>query len=490
MFFGNLEAIVLAAGKSNRFKTDTNKLLEKICGKEMILFSTKLLENMGIKTTLVVGNQKELIKKVVKEHHKNKINFIQQKEQLGTGHAVACTKSNWEKSHILILNGDMPLITKETIENLFAEQIKHEHAFGFVTAHYENPNNAYGRVVSDKNGLKIVEARDFKKEKCDYQGIINAGIYIVRKDFLEKCIEKIEKSSTTNEFYITSLAEIASKENVGITTVNEAFEKVIGVNTLGELLSAEKIKRSELIQHWMNHGVRFCDTQNTYVDVDTQIGAGTAIGHGVHLIGKTNIGKNCKVRQFSTIENSILEDSVEILPNCLVRDSHICQETQIGPFAHIHSQTKIEKDSIIGNFIEIKQSKIGKYTHAKHHAYLGNSTIGSRVNIGAGTVICNHDGIAKHQTTIEDNAYIGSNSTLVAPVKIEQNAFTAAGSTITENVPKNCLAIGRSKQTNKEDYVQKLLEKLKLRSLKINANNKKESTYICATKENENKQCI
>jgi len=483
MPFENMEAIVLAAGKSTRFKTERNKLLEKICGQEIILFSTKLLEQMDIKTTIVIGYQKELIKETVKSPHQNRIDFVEQTEQLGTGHAVACAKNKCEKEHILILNGDVPLITKEIIEKLYNKHVESDSVISFVTSHYTGPDHTYGRVIFDNNGIKIVEAKDFKQNMNDLHCCINAGIYLVKKAFLEEYICKIEKSSVTNEFYLTSIIETASKSHLNVETIKAPLDKIRGVNTFEELWAAEQIKRSELIKHWMRNGVRFNVAQNIHIDIDVEIGSGTEIECGVHLIGKTTIGKNCKIRKFSSIENTILEDNVEIFPNCVIRDSRIKKESQVGPFAHIHTQTNIEKETIIGNFVEIKQSTIGKYTHAKHHAYLGNATIGSRVNIGAGTITCNHDGITKHQTTIKNNAYIGSNNTLVAPVTIEQNAFTAAGSTITENIPKNCLAIGRSRQINKEDYVQTLFEKLKQKSLKLNG--KKTAPYIPATKENE-----
>jgi len=485
MSFENIEAVVLAAGKSKRFKTGKSKLVEKICGKEIILFSTKLLEQMKIDTTLVVGHQKEVIQQLVKKHHK-KINFVEQKEQLGTGHAIAITKDILKKENILILNGDVPLVTEEIIEDLYKKHTSSDATISFVVSHCESPDHSYGRVIKNKQGIKIVEAKDFDPKIHEDHCCINAGIYIAKTQFLKDCIDTIEKNKS-NEFYLTDLVEIASKTNLNVETAQASLNLVRGVNTLEELWAAEQIKRSELIKYWMSHGVRFNVAQAIHIDIDIQIGNGTQIGCAVHLLGKTKIGKNCIIKKFTTIENSTLEDNVEIHPNCVIRDSYISKDAQIGPFANIHSQTKIEQGVNIGNFVEIKTSKIGKFTFARHHSYLGNATLGSRVNIGAGTITCNYDGITKHETTIKDNAYIGSNNTLVAPLTIEKNAFTAAGSTITEDVPTNCLAIGRSQQINKENYVEKLYEKLKTRSLEINNDKKKTANLMNIKKENTSK---
>ena len=244
MFFENAQAIVLAAGKSTRFKSKTSKLLKKIDGQEIILFSTKLLEKMKMDTTLVVGHKKELIQKIVKKQHGNKISFVEQKEQLGTGHAVACTQYAWEKDHILILNGDVPLITEKIIENLFEKHQKFDSAISFVVSHYPSSDHAYGRVIKNKNGIKIVEAKDFNPKIQKDPFLINAGIYLTKTEFLKNCINKIEKSSS-NEFYLTDLVEIASNENLHVETTQAPFDLVRGINTLEEFYITEKIKKTE-----------------------------------------------------------------------------------------------------------------------------------------------------------------------------------------------------------------------------------------------------
>jgi len=466
-----LQAVVLAAGKSSRFKTGNTKLVEKICGKEMILFPTNLLWQMGIESIFVVGYQKEIIEKIVSENKKSSdytVNFVHQKEQLGTGHAVACTKDLWDKDHILILNGDVPLVTNETIESLYKRHIESNAAISFVVSHYIGTDHAYGRVIQDEKSIRIVEAKDFNETVYDSKCCINAGIYIAKTKFLQDCINNITTQNAAQEFYLTSLVEMAYEKKLKVVTSYAPFDQIRGVNNFEELWAVEQIKRSELIKHWMHNGVRFDLAQKIHLDVDVQIDTGSTIGSGVHLLGNTKIGKNCHVRKFSTIENSTLEQDVEILPNTIIRDSYICKNAKIGPFAHVRNNSTIEQNAVIGNFVEVKKTTVGKNSSAKHLSYLGDTVIGKQVNIGAGVIICNYDGFKKHPTIIKDNAYIGSNNTIIAPVNIGKNTFTAAGSTITQDIPDNSFAIARAKQINKENYVKKLLDKLQARSKQIN----------------------
>jgi len=488
MLSNKLQAIVLAAGKSSRFNTGNTKLAEPLCGRPMILYPAKMLEELCIDSTFVVGYQKEKIEDIIKNNCSNPVHFIHQEKQLGTGHAVACTQHLWNKEHVVILNGDVPLVTPDIIENLYNEHVKANAAISLVVSHYTGTDHAYGRVIQDQDGIKIVEAKDFKEEVYDTKCCINAGIYIAKTEFLKNCIDKINTKNAAKEFYLTSLVEIACKKDLDIVTFYAPYDKIRGINTFEELWAAEQIKRSQLIRYWMKQGVRFQVAQNIHIDVDIEIGAGTTIGGGVHILSGSKIGKHCTIRKFSTIDNSVLKDNVEIFPNTIVRDSQIGKNAKIGPFAHIHSQSKIEEGVEIGNFVEVKQSTIGKQSFAKHLAYLGNAEIGSHVNIGAGTITCNYDGIHKHQTIIKNNAFIGSNNTLVAPLSIGQNSFTAAGSTITEDVPENSLAIGRAKQSNKENYVQKLLEKLQGRSQAITVNKSQESCETLPLKKEKKEQ--
>lgn len=454
----HIQAIVLAGGRSSRLKTGKNKLTERICGQEIILYATTLLERLQIKTNVLVGFEKETIEKIVSQKHGTSISFIEQKEQNGTGHAVQCTKDAWTKDHILVLNGDMPLITDTTISNLIEKHCTSNAAVTFVTAHNNDPATSYGRVIEKDGSIEIIEAKDFDGDAYE-QCCINAGVYIFKTTFLRKAIDQLQPSKATKEWYITDLVGLASEQKLTIKTVHVPFDEVRGVNTMRELWTAEQIKRSELINYWMERGVRFHAAQSTHLDIDITIGAGSYIGCGVHLMKGSSIGKQCHIECFSTIQSSKIADHVTIYSNSIISDSRIEPYCKIGPFAHIETSSEIGEHCVIGNFVQIKRSKLGSNNKAKHHAYLGDAIIGNNNNIGAGTITCNYDGTTKHTTIIQNNCFIGSNNTIVPPVTIESNSYTAAGSTITQDVPSKALAIGRSRQINKEEYVQRLKEK-------------------------------
>lgn len=459
--YKNFQAIVLAAGKSSRFNSKQSKLIEKICGQEMILYITKLLKKIEIKTTLVIGHQKEIIETLITKHHGDKVNFAYQEEQKGTGHAVLCSQEFWNKDHILILNGDVPLITENIIDSLFKNHLQNNAVISFVIAHNIDPQmKSYGRVVQEGNSIKIIEAKDEKEErKEDFS--INAGIYLINKEFLEIGINQLQKSSVTGELYITDLIEIANQQKQKIETLSVNFDLIRGINTLQELWAVEQIKRSELIKYWMDQGIRFSTAQNNHIDLNVVIGNGTCIGSGVQIYKDTKIGNNCSIEAFSIIKDSIIEDNVTIKSHTVIENSEIKNECTIGSFTHIHSDSTVNSNSTISNFVEIKKSDIGSQVKIKHLTYIGDSEIGNNVNIGAGTITCNFNGFKKEKSIIKDNVFIGSNNSLVAPVTIGKGAFTAAGSVITLDVPENALAIARTQQINKEDYVNIIRQKNK-----------------------------
>jgi bifunctional UDP-N-acetylglucosamine pyrophosphorylase / glucosamine-1-phosphate N-acetyltransferase len=452
----NIQAIILAAGKSTRFNTGRTKLAEPICGQAMILFPTKLLEQLHIPTIVVVGYQQEIVRNIIVTEHGDTVEFVVQEEQKGTGHALEQTKDWWTHDHILVLNGDVPLVTAETITSLYEEHIKNGSAISFVTSCNPDPTGkAYGKVVKTGEQIEIVEAKDFTGNPHDHC-CVNAGIYLINKDFLQSYIATLNTNNASKEFYITDLVKIASQNHRGVSTTVAPFDTIRGINTVQELWAAEQIKRSELVKYWMDNGVRFSLAHQVHLDLHVTIGQGSQIGGGVHLRGNTSIGKNCTIAEFSSLESTTIEDNVTIHPHCLIKNTLIQSGAEVGPFAHLRSNVTIGHNSIIGNFVEVKNSTIGADTKAKHLTYIGDAIVGSRVNIGAGTITCNYNGLNKHKTIIKDDAFIGSNNALVAPVTIGNNAFTAAGSTITVDVPDNALAIARAHQTNKYEYAKKL----------------------------------
>lgn len=458
MLKNSLQAVVLAAGRSSRFKTDTSKLATKICGQEMILYCTKLLETLEIPTALVVGYQREQIEEVVKHAHGDTVSFVLQAEQKGTGHAVQCSKDAWTAEHILILNGDGPLITADIIKNLTRAHQESGAAISFVTAHNPDPSvTGYGRVITNGNDIQIVEQKHFTGDPQEHC-CLNAGIYIVRTDFLQAIIDTIPENEVTHEWYLTDLVHLACKQGYIVKTVDASFDRIRGVNTLKELWAIEQIIRYDIISEHMANGVRFSAPQTMHIDLDVQIGAGTTIGCSVHLLNGTRIGKNCRIESGTTLKDAHIGDNVTIFQNSMVYNSDIEEGALVGPFAHIRKDSLIKQQAVVGNFVEVSKSTIGQGTKAKHLAYLGNAVIGNNVNIGAGTITCNYDGKEKNITTIEDDVFIGSNNTLIAPVTIGKGAYTAAGSVITKDVPAGALGIARERQTNKEGYAKKIKE--------------------------------
>lgn len=452
-----VQAIVLAAGRSSRFKSDTSKLLFTLCGQEMIIYPLKTLQELAIPVTLVVGYKKDHIKRLIEHHSFDSISYVEQSHQLGTGDAVASTANSWYADHVLVMNGDMPLIQPELIHELIQVHTNKEAAMSFVVAHNSDPISSagYGRIVTHDNNTAIIEARDFKGDPA-VDCFINAGIYIFRREFIKKYITTLRTHENSQELYLTDLVDIASRQKLPIATINAPFDTVRGVNTLKELWIAEQIKRAEIIEHWMSQGVRFTCAQSTHIDINVSISAGTCIDTGAQILSGTRIGKHSYIMPFSYIKNSVLGEQVTVHSHSVITDTTIGDRAQVGPFAHIHNNNNIGSGSVVGNFVEVSRTAIAHDTKIKHHSYIGNAHIGARVNIGAGTIICNYNGVTKNTTVIEDDAFIGSNNALIAPVKVAHHAMTAAGSVITEDVPAHALAIARATQVNKENYATRL----------------------------------
>jgi bifunctional UDP-N-acetylglucosamine pyrophosphorylase/glucosamine-1-phosphate N-acetyltransferase len=455
-----IQAIILAAGKSTRFNTGKTKLVEKICGQELIIYPLKVLQELDIPTTVVVGYQKELITQTVSRYCNN-VQFIEQQEQLGTGHATKMTRPIWDHKYVLLMKADIPLITSKIIQDLFEQHLQTNAALTFITAHNDNPTGfSYGRVhKTPDNRITIIRPHEISKEKIQDFCCINGGIMIVNREFLETAVDKIARRGHSNEFHMSDFINVASAENKTVTMFDVPFDYVRGINNFQELWAAEQIKRAELIRYWMDRGVRFITPQSAHMELNVEIGAGTVVGCGAHLLAGTKIGKDCIISSSSMIENSTIGDKVTIHPHTIIRGATIHSHAQVGPFAHIQEGTTIGEHSEIGNFVEVKRTTIGSHSKAKHLSYLGDATIGSHVNIGAGSITCNYDGKQKHATIIKDYVFIGTNNSLVAPVTINERAFTAAGSVITQDVPQDALAIGRARQVNKEGFSKKLRAK-------------------------------
>lgn len=348
----NVQAIVLAGGISERFHTGKTKLLEKICGTEMIVYPINLLKSLHIPTTLVVGYQHERIKQTIQTKHPN-ITFVLQQDPLGTGHAAQITSHIWSQDHILIMNGDIPLLTPDVINKLYRKHTKSDADISFVTAHVDADSNQYSRVVIDNQKIKIMEESD--PEIDSSHCCISAGIYLAKRSFLEKHIHQLTKDESSGEFYLPELVQIASEHQCKIITAQVSFDIVRSVETLADLWAIEHISRAKLLQHWMDHGVRFANTLNVIIDSSVHIEPGCYIGTGAILTGSTYIQKGCTIGAYSQIENSIIEDGTNIPPHTIITNALITKKTTLQPFTEYKSNTSDTVSGII--FADLKKTE-------------------------------------------------------------------------------------------------------------------------------------
>ncbi|WP_285119063.1 bifunctional UDP-N-acetylglucosamine diphosphorylase/glucosamine-1-phosphate N-acetyltransferase GlmU [Lactococcus petauri] len=448
-------AIILAAGKGTRMKSSLPKVLHNVAGKTMLGHVLQSVNQVDMeKLIVIVGHEAD---KVIETLPKG-TNFVKQDEQLGTGHAVRIASDLLENEEgaTLVIAGDTPLITGETLEQLFEYHVAQKATATILTAIAPNPTG-YGRIIRDAGDCveKIVEQKDASAEEQAIQEI-NTGTYIFDNKALFSALENLTTDNAQGEYYLTDVIEIFKKQGKTVTAhILEDFDESLGVNDRVALAQAEKIMRRRINHQHMVNGVTLIDPETTYIDADIEIGEETVIEPNVQIMGNTVIGKKTLITSGSRIENS------EIHSHCEIRSSWIESSkmnimSNVGPYAHLRPGTVLSEKVHVGNFVEIKGSTLGKGTKAGHLTYIGNATVGEKVNFGAGTITVNYDGQNKYNTEIDDFAFIGSNSTLVAPLRVGKNALTAAGSTITKDVAPESIAIGRSRQVEKSGAARRL----------------------------------
>jgi len=451
-------AIILAAGEGTRMKSNKSKVLHKVCGKPILSYIVDASKNAAIKKNIVVvGHGGEEVEKCFKEED---VVFVKQPigENIpyGTGYAVMQAKNYIDNdSNVIILYGDTPLITENTINSLIEYHEKGKFDGTVLTAVLDDPT-AYGRIVRDESGelVEIVEEKDATVEEKKIKEI-NSGIYCFRGKLLKDALDKINNDNAQGEYYVTDVIEILKKEGykVGAYVIDDSTE-INGINTRVQLAFSEKMMRARINERHMLNGITIIDSDNTYIQDTVKIGKDTVIYPGVILEGNTIIGEDCIIGHNTKIVNSNIKDGVEIETSTIL-DSTVGEESKIGPYAYLRPNSNIGKRVKIGDFVEVKNSTIGDYSKASHLSYIGDATVGKNVNIGCGVVFVNYNGKVKQKTIVEDNGFVGSNSNLVAPVTVREGGYVAAGSTITDEVPANALSIARGRQVNKEDWATK-----------------------------------
>lgn len=451
------KSIILAAGQGTRMKSSTSKVLHEIFHKPLVYYPIEAARYAGAQEVcLVVGHKSEEVMKTFGDT----VKYALQAERLGTGHAVMQAMDFiGDDGEILVLYGDTPLITAQTIEKMLAFHRKKKNAVTVLSALVDDPTG-YGRIVRDesKHFVKIVEQKDATDEEKRITEI-NGGMYVFEAKHLKSALSKITNNNKQQEYYLTDTIEILLHEGYNVDAIAIMNpDDILGVNSREQLAQATAIMKQRINRKHMDNGVTLIDPHHTYIDPEVEIGQDTVIEPGCIIEGNTSIGENCIIGYNTKIRNCTVGNSVAIESSMLI-DSQIDEGCHIGPFAYIRPNSHIGAKVKIGDFVEIKNATIGEGTKVSHLTYIGDADVGCDVNFGCGTVVVNYDGEKKHRTIIKDHAFIGCNTNLVSPVVIEENVYTAAGSTITQDVPKNSLAIARARQEIKPEWVTKKRQK-------------------------------
>lgn len=451
----NRYVIILAAGMGTRMKSKLYKVLQPVAGKAMVDHVVTQVEQ--IKPDLietVVGNGAEKVRDLLGD----RTNYALQEQQLGTAHAVLQTEKELadKGGMTLIVSGDTPLFTADTFQKLFEYHEQQNAAVSILTAHAENPFG-YGRIIRDQrnNVSKIVEEKDASDDEKKIQEI-NTGVYCFDNKQLFENLHSVNNDNAQGEYYLPDVVSILKSQGEKIVAYQMSdLSESLGVNDRGALSQAEKIMRKRINESHMRDGVTIVDPENTYIDTDVKIGNDTTIEPNVKIYGDTTIGSDCVIGLGSRINNSTIENGVTVISST-IENAIMHDGSNIGPNSHLRPKAEIGKKVHIGNFCEVKNATIGDRTKVGHLSYVGDATLGTDINVGCGVVFVNYDGVKKFHANIGDHSFIGSNSNIIAPVEMADHSFIAAGSTVNKDIPKHAMAIARPRQTNKEDYWDKL----------------------------------
>src|SRR6266576_1073851 len=461
----HIAVAIMAAGKGTRLKSKYPKVLHQVGGKPLlahvIAAATKVVPASDV--FAIIGHEAELVRKAVQHLG---VNFVLQSEQRGTGHALMVAREALAPyDHIIILSGDAPLITPQTIQQLRDFHLQKKAAMTLLSADLVNPSG-YGRVIHKSAKSDDVKAIVEEKSASPAQKKIreiNSGFYAFAVKPLFQHIGELKTDNAHREYYLTDMAGVFSKAKARVvSTKTSSPSEILGSNTRAEMMEIDGLVRMAKCQQLMTSGASIFFPQTCVIDADVEVGADTVIEPFVQLLGNTRIGSDCRIRSYSVIQNSDIGDRVTVRPGSILDEAHVAADAVIGPYSHLRPGSDIGEGAHVGNFVETKKIRLGKGSKANHLTYLGDAEIGAGVNVGAGTITCNYDGVHKHKTVIDDDVFIGSDSTLVAPVRVGKGAYVGAASCITEDVPEDSLAVARGRQVVKEGWVrQKRAERAK-----------------------------
>ena len=447
-------SVILAAGMGTRMKSKMPKVLHKVCGKPLSKWVIDASKAAGAdKVCAVVGHKAETVKEVLGDV----CEFALQTEQKGTGHAVmqAIDVIKNSKGEVVILNGDTPLITAETINKAIEYHKNNDNQATVITAILDDATG-YGRIVRDNDGsvLKIVEQKDASEEEKKINEV-NSGMYVFDAQSLLYSLDKITPNNAQGEYYLTDTLEIllSAGKKIGGYAISDNDE-IRGINDRVQLNEAEKIMQKRINEYHMRNGVTMRNPESVYIEDGVEIGNDTEICQNVTIKSGTKIGSDCVIGSGSMLDRAVIHDGVDVLSSVIL-ESEVDEGTHVGPFAYIRPNCHVGKEVKVGDFVELKNSNIDDGTKISHLTYIGDSDVGKRVNFGCGTVTCNYDGKKKYRTTIGDDCFVGCNTNFVSPINVGDGVYIAAGSTITEDIPENSLSIARARQVNKEGWKDK-----------------------------------
>lgn len=464
-FSKSLDVVVLAAGKGTRMKSDLPKVLHRLCGLSLLERTLRAAASLAPRSiTIVVGYREDLVRAEVERfslgHLAEGISFecVVQEQQLGTGHAaqVAMSALGEVSGTVLILPGDSPLVTGDALSPLLESFSEKSAELGFLSAEVAEPHG-FGRILRTADGAvaRIVEQKDCTEDEAKISEI-NTSFYLATSPFMRDALASLENNNAQKEYYLTDIVDFAVRnQRNAFALVSKTPEALLGANSIAELSALERIRREELVVNWMAEGVTFEDSQSVYLGEDVVLERDSYIGAGTRLKGNTKICRGAHLDGDSLLENSHVGEDTHLRLGCYVQDSNIGASCTIGPFAHIRPGSELRHGVKIGNFVETKKTLLHEGVKVNHLSYVGDAEVGARSNIGAGTITCNYDGVNKHKTKIGEGCFIGSNTALVAPVTLGDEAYVGAGSTITKDVPGKSLGIARSRQNNIEGWSSK-----------------------------------